>query len=82
MSETPYLGPDFKMECPSGSGKLLNLQQVSAELARRLIRIFTRQDGARPVYDSSAKFQKDPYRRDLILFYEYFRNQHSNQAAV
>jgi len=75
-----YLGPDFKVECPTGSGKLMNLQQVSSELARRLIRIFTRQDGARPVYGSSEKFQKDPYWRDLILFYEYFHGD--NGAGI
>jgi hypothetical protein len=67
-----YLGPDFKVECPTGSGKLMNLQEVSTELSQRLIRIFTRKDGVRPVYGGSEKFQKDPYWRDLILFYEYF----------
>jgi hypothetical protein len=75
-----YLGPDFKVECPTGSGKLLDLQQVSTELAQRLIRIFTSQDGARPVYGSSAKFQKDPYWRDLILCYEYFHGD--NGAGI
>ena len=72
--------PDFKVECPTGSGKLLNLQQVSTELAQRVIRIFTRQNGARPVYGSSEKFQKDPYWRDLILFYEYFHGD--NGAGI
>jgi hypothetical protein len=67
-----YLGPDFKVECPTGSGKLMNLQEVSTELSQRLIRIFTRKDGVRPVYGGSEKFQKDPYWHDLILFYEYF----------
>ena len=75
-----YLGPDFKVECPTGSGRLMNLQQVSTELSRRLIRIFTRQDGARPVYGSSDKFQKDPYWRDLLLFYEYFHGD--NGAGI
>jgi len=67
-----YLGPNFKVECPTGSGRLMNLQEVSMELSRRLIGIFTRQDGARPVYGGNETFQKDPYWRDLILFYEYF----------
>jgi hypothetical protein len=75
-----YLGPDFKVECPTGSGRLMNLQQVSTELSRRLIRIFTRQDGARPVYGSSDKFQKDPHWRDLLLFYEYFHGD--NGAGI
>jgi hypothetical protein len=50
----------------------LNLQEVSTELSRRLINIFTGQDGKRPVYGGCEKFQEDPYWRNLILFYEYF----------
>jgi hypothetical protein len=75
-----YLGPDFKVECPTGSGRLMNLQQVSTELSQRLIRIFTRQDGGRPVYGSTEKFQKDPHWRDLLLFYEYFHGD--NGAGI
>jgi hypothetical protein len=75
-----YLGPDFKVECPTGSGRLLNLQEVSTELTGRLIRIFTRQDGRRPVYGSSERFQGDPHWRDLILFYEYFHGE--NGAGI
>jgi hypothetical protein len=75
-----YLGPDFKVECPTGSGRLMNLQEVSTELSQRLIRIFTRKDGARPVYGSSEKFQNDPYWQDLLLFYEYFHGD--NGAGI
>jgi len=75
-----YLGPDFKVECPTGSGRLMNLQEVSAELSHRLIRIFTSQNGVRPVYGYTEKFQKDPYWRDLILFYEYFHGD--NGAGI
>jgi len=75
-----YLGPNFKVECPTGSGKLLNLQEVSTELAQRLISIFRRRDGARPVYGGSEEFQKNPYWRDLILFYEYFHGD--NGAGI
>jgi hypothetical protein len=75
-----YLGPEFTVECPTGSGRLMNLQQVSSELARRLIRIFTRQGETRPVYGSCKKFQQDPYWRDLILFYEYFHGD--NGAGI
>jgi hypothetical protein len=75
-----YLGPTFKVECPTGSGRLMNLQEVSMELSRRLIGIFTRQDGARPVYGGNETFQKDPYWRDLILFYEYFNGD--NGAGI
>jgi hypothetical protein len=75
-----YVGPDFKIECPTGSGKLLNLQEVSTELSRRLISIFTRHDGKRPVYGGNEKFQKDPFWQDLILFYEYFHGD--NGAGI
>jgi hypothetical protein len=68
-----YYGDNFKIECPTGSGKLMNLFQVSKEIAGRLTRTFTRdQDGRRPVYGGTEKFQTDPHWRDLILFYEYF----------
>jgi hypothetical protein len=75
-----YLGPDFKVECPTGSGKLLNLQEVSTELTRRLLSIFTRHNGIRPVYGGSEKLQSDPYWQDLVLFYEYFHGD--NGAGI
>lgn len=68
-----YYGNDFTIECPTGSGRCMNLYQVAEEIARRLTNIFVRdKDGRRPVYGGSSKFQADPYWRDLILFYEYF----------
>jgi hypothetical protein len=72
-----YYGDDFKIECPTGSGKMMNLFEVSKEIADRLSRIFTRdpstgQAGRRPVYGGTEKFQTDPHWRDHILFYEYF----------
>jgi hypothetical protein len=68
-----YYGNDFSIECPTGSGKHLNLYQVAEEIARRLVSIFLRdKHGRRPVYGGSQKFQEDPNWRDLILFYEYF----------
>jgi hypothetical protein len=68
-----YYGNNFKIECPTGSGNLMNLFEVSKELGNRLTRIFTRdENGRRPVYGGTEKFQTDPYWRDNILFYEYF----------
>jgi hypothetical protein len=68
-----YYGDNFKIECPTGSGHLMNLFEVSKELANRLITTFTRDEqGRRPVYGGTEKFQTDPYWRDYILFYEYF----------
>jgi hypothetical protein len=68
-----YYGDNFKIECPTGSGKLMNLFEVSKEIADRLARIFTRdQHGRRPVYGGTEKFQSDPHWRNFILFHEYF----------
>jgi hypothetical protein len=68
-----YYGDNFKIECPTGSGKQMNLFEVAQEIAKRLERIFLRDaSGKRPVYGGTEKFQNDPYWRDNILFYEYF----------
>ena len=68
-----YLGDDFQVEFPTGSGRLLNLWEVAAEISRRLTHIFLRDPGGRrPVYGAAQKFQTDPHWRDHILFYEYF----------
>ena len=31
-----FYGDSFKVECPTGSGNMMNLQQVAQELSRRL----------------------------------------------
>ncbi|KRT70558.1 MAG: hypothetical protein XU15_C0004G0134 [candidate division NC10 bacterium CSP1-5] len=68
-----YLGDDYKVECPTGSGRMATLWEVAGEISRRLTRIFLRTaDGRRPVHGGSGKFQTDPHWRDLVLFYEYF----------
>jgi hypothetical protein len=68
-----YYGNNFTIECPTGSGKMMNLFEVSKEIADRLSRIFLRDErGRRPVYGGTEKFQSDPHWRDHILFYEYF----------
>ena len=69
----PFYGPDFKVECPTGSGKYMTLFEVAKEIGRRLSNIFLRDaNGKRPVYGGTKKFQEDPYWKDYILFYEYF----------
>ena len=69
----PFYGDDFKVECPTGSGKYMTLFEVAQEIGRRLSNIFLRdENGKRPVYGGAKKFQDDPYWRDYILFYEYF----------
>jgi len=68
-----YYGPDFTVECPTGSGTHLTLFQVAEEIARRNAAMFLRDSaGQRPVYGATRKFQDDPHWRDLVLFYEYF----------
>jgi Glycosyl hydrolase family 63 C-terminal domain len=76
-----YYGDNFKIECPTGSGKLMNLFEVAHEIANRLARIFLRdKSGRRPVYGGTEKFQRDPYWRDHLLFYEYFHGD--NGAGI
>ena len=69
-----YLGADFKVEFPTGSGNYLNLNQITIELATRMMKIFLRDDdtGKRPVFGGIEKFQNDPHWRDYIYFHEYF----------
>jgi hypothetical protein len=68
-----YYGNEFTIECPTGSGRQMNLYQVAEEIARRLASIFLRDaKGRRPVFGGTRKFQEDPHWRDLVLFYEYF----------
>jgi hypothetical protein len=76
-----YLGDEFQVECPTGSGRMLTLWEVAAELSQRLMSIFLpTPTGQRPVYGATAPFQTDPYWRDLILFYEYFHGD--NGAGI
>lgn len=76
-----YFGDSFQIECPTGSGKFMNLWEVASELSQRLTRIFeTDSCSQRPVYGDTEKFQTDPHWRDLILFYEYFHGD--NGAGI
>jgi hypothetical protein len=68
-----YYGDNFRIECPTGSGREMNLYEVAREIAERLIRIFLRDaNGRRPVYGGTEKLQSDPHWRDYVLFHEYF----------
>ncbi|OWY63783.1 glucosidase [cyanobacterium TDX16] len=76
-----YWGDDFRVECPTGSGQMMTLWEVAAELSQRLMRIFLKNSfGDRPVHGGTQKFQTDPYWQDLILFYEYFHGD--NGAGI
>jgi hypothetical protein len=76
-----YLGDDFKVEFPTGSGNEMNLWQVASELSKRLTGIFLEEaSGDRPVYGNIKRFQNDPHWHDLILFHEYFHGD--NGAGI
>jgi hypothetical protein len=74
-----YLGEDFKVECPVGSGQMLTLWEVAGEISKRLSRIFLKDaDQRRPVFGGATKFQTDPNWRDLIPFHEYFHGDNGS----
>jgi len=76
-----YYGDDFRVECPTGSGKEVPLFDVAHDLAERLIGTFVRgSDGRRPVFGGTEKFQTDPHWRDHLLFFEYFHGD--NGAGI
>ena len=78
-----YYGDDFKIECPTGSGNLLTIEQVADELSRRMTRIFLKDDqGLRPVNGQDQRLQHDPHFRDYILFYEYFHGDTGRGAGA
>jgi hypothetical protein len=68
-----YYGDEFKVECPTGSGKFLTLNEIADELSKRLSNIFlANEKGHRPVFGGNEKLQNDPHFKNLVLFYEYF----------
>jgi len=71
-----FYGDELQVECPTGSGRMMNLKQVADELALRLTRIFVPgADGARPCHGGDARYADDPAFKDLVLFYEYFHGE-------
>jgi hypothetical protein len=78
-----YLGSDFKVECPTGSGRWMTLAEVATEISRRLTNVFMRDEhGRRPVHGENERFQRDPHWRDLILFYEYFHGDNGRGVGA
>jgi len=76
-----YLGDGFKVECPTGSGKMMTLWGVAGEISRRLMQIFLRgDDHRRAVFGGTENFQSDPHWRELIPFHEYFHGD--NGAGI
>ena len=78
-----YLGDDFKVECPTGSGQMMTLWEVAAELSQRMTRIFLKgSDGRRPVHGNNRLYQDDPNWSDLVLFYEYFHGDNGSGVGA
>ena len=78
-----YLGNDYKVECPTGSGQMMTLWEVAAEISRRMTRIFLKgEDGKRPVHGANRLYQEDPNWRDLVLFYEYFHGDNGSGVGA
>ena len=74
-----YLGDDFTVECPTGSGQMMTLWEVAAELSRRMTRIFLKEpDGRRPVHGTNRLYHEDANWQDLVLFYEYFHGDNGS----
>ena len=68
-----YYGPELKVECPTGSSKMMNLLEVSQEICRRITNLFVPgEDGKRPCHGDDPRYANDPNWKDLVLFYEYF----------
>jgi Mannosylglycerate hydrolase MGH1-like glycoside hydrolase domain/Glycosyl hydrolase family 63 C-terminal domain len=68
-----FYGESLRVECPTGSGRLMNLQEVAREIASRLTRIFLPDErGRRPVHDGDSRYAEDPHWKSLVLFHEYF----------
>ncbi len=64
---------EFKVECPTGSGRYMTLNEIANELSQRLARIFLEDGkGRRPVFNHSEKLRSDPHFKNCLLFYEYF----------
>lgn len=78
-----YYGEDFKVEHPTGSGNMLTLKEIAADLSERLVNIFSRdKDGKRPVFGEYEKLQNDPHFKNYLLFYEYFHGDNGRGVGA
>jgi hypothetical protein len=78
-----FYGDGLKIECPTGSGVMLTLNEIADELCRRLLKLFLRgPDGRRPVFGPYEKFQTDPHFKDYILFHEYFHGDNGRGCGA
>jgi hypothetical protein len=78
-----YYGDDFRVECPTGSGKFFSIKEIAAELRNRLCRLFSRDaNGQRPVFGTNQKLQTDPHFRDYLQFFEYFHGDNGRGVGA
>jgi hypothetical protein len=78
-----YYTDDFKVECPTGSGRYLTLNEIADEISKRLSNLFLRgENGRRPLFGENEKFQSDPHFSNYILFYEYFHGDTGRGAGA
>jgi hypothetical protein len=78
-----FYGDALKVECPTGSGHMMNLQQVADELRARLARIFLPdENGRRPCHGAEGRYATDPHWKDLVLFYEYFHGDNGRGVGA
>jgi hypothetical protein len=78
-----FYGNRLRVECPTGSGKLMNLGEVAQEISSRLARIFLPDaNGRRPCHGDESRYAQDPNFRDLILFYEYFHGDNGRGVGA
>jgi hypothetical protein len=78
-----FYGDGLTLECPTGSGTMMSLDEIADELCRRILGIFLRgPDGRRPVFGPYEKFQVDPHFKDYILFHEYFHGDNGRGCGA
>ncbi len=78
-----FYGDTFRIECPTGSGKWLTLQEVAQEISRRLASLFVPdENGQRPCHGENPRFANDPHWRELVLFYEYFHGDNGRGVGA
>jgi hypothetical protein len=78
-----YYGDEFKIECPTGSGKFVTINDAADEIALRLSRLFLKnKEGVRPVLNYHAKLARDPHFRDYVLFHEYFHGDNGRGVGA
>ncbi len=78
-----YYGDDFKIECPTNSGKFLTIKEVADEISNRVSKIFLKnENGLRPVFNYNSKIQNDPHFKDYIFFHEYFHGDNGRGVGA